>query len=68
MTDCQVDIKWDPESFVWAATSRDLEGFALEDPSLDRLTERVRQSVSALPGCDGQSTRLIFRYDGPDCR
>lgn len=68
MTICQINIKWDPETFVWAATSKDLKGFALEDTSLDHLKDRVRQSVPMLPGYDGQTTRLIFRYDGPNCR
>ena len=67
---CQIEIKWDPESFVWAAASRDLAGLVLEDPSLDRLTERVRLYAPALLARSGRDpqTELVFQYDGPNCR
>ena len=62
---CHVDVTWDVEGAVWAATSRDLPGLALEDPSLESLMERVRQAAPALLTQPGD---LVFRYDAPTCR
>ena len=43
-----VTLTWDPESFVWAASSPDITGLVLEDASQDRLRERVRLAVPEL--------------------
>ena len=65
-----VRLTWDPEAFLWAASSPDITGLVLEDLSPDRLRERVRQCVPELlertrqEPCD----ELVFRYDGPNCR
>lgn len=37
-----VRLTWDPEAFLWAASSPDITGLVLEDLSPDRLRERVR--------------------------
>ena len=67
---CQIDIKWDPEAFVWAAASRELPELALEDPSLDGLIEQIRRLAPELLERHGREplTELVFRYDGPNCR
>lgn len=67
---CQIEIRWDPEAFVWSAASRDLAELVLEDPSLESLTERVRQSVPELLARRGRdpNEKILFRYDGPNCR
>ena len=33
--------EWDPEAAVWVATSDDVQGLAIEAPTLDRLVERL---------------------------
>ncbi len=65
-----VTLTWDPESFVWAASSPDITGLVLEDASQDRLRERVRLAVPELLERNRQEPcgELVFRYDGPNCR
>ncbi len=65
-----VTLTWDPEIFVWAASSPDITGLVLEDPSLDRLRERVHLTVSALLEQNRQEPcdELVFHYNGPNCR
>ena len=67
---CQIEIRWDPESFVWSAASRELGDLVLEDPSLEELTERVRRYVPELLACQGRDPleEILFQYDGPNCR
>jgi hypothetical protein len=38
-----IDIvaEWDPEASVWVATSDDIDGFVMEDATLERLASRV---------------------------
>lgn len=33
--------EWDPETSVWVATSEDINGLAIEAPTLERLVERL---------------------------
>jgi hypothetical protein len=33
--------EWDPEASVWVATSDDINGLAIESPTLERLAERL---------------------------
>lgn len=65
-----ITLTWDPESFVWAASSPDITGLVLEDTSQDRLRERVHLAVPELLERNRQepSEELIFHYDGPHCR
>ncbi len=65
-----VTLTWDPEIFVWAASSPDITGLVLEDPSLDRLRERVHLTVPALLEQNRQEPcdELVFHYNGPNCR
>jgi len=38
-----IDIvaEWDPEASVWVATSADIDGFVMEDATLERLISRI---------------------------
>ena len=40
-----VNLLWDSEASVWAATSEDIRGLVLESGSLDVLIERVRMTA-----------------------
>lgn len=62
---CRIDITWDVEGAVWAATSRDVPELALEDPSLERLRELVCQTLASRPG---EAAEPRFRYTAPCCR
>ena len=63
-------LAWDPEAFVWAASSPDVTGLVLEDISQDRLRERVSIAVPELLKRNRQEPcdELVFHYDGPRCR
>ena len=65
-----VILAWDPETFVWSASSPDITGLVLEDPSPDRLRERVRLCIPELLERNRQAPcdAIVFRYDGPNCR
>ena len=65
-----VTLTWDPEIFVWAASSPDIIGLVLEDPSLDKLRERVKLAVPELLKRNQQEPcdDLVFHYNGPNCR
>ena len=43
-----VNLLWDTDASVWAATSEDIKGLVLESGSLDVLIERVRMTVPEL--------------------
>ena len=43
-----VKCKWDDDSQVWTATSKDVPGLILESGSFDALIERVRYAVPEL--------------------
>lgn len=36
-----ITAEWDPEASVWVATSDDIEGFVMEDATLERLAARI---------------------------
>lgn len=38
-----IDIiaEWDPEASVWVATSEDIDGFVMEDETIERLASRI---------------------------
>ena len=65
-----VTLTWDPEIFVWVASSPDITGLVLEDSSQESLRERVRLAVPELLGQNLQEPcdELVFHYDGPHCR
>ena len=63
-------LTWDPEVFVWAASSPDIPGLVLEDSSQENLREQVRLSVPELLEQNRQEPcdDLVFHYHGPNCR
>lgn len=65
-----VTLTWDPESFVWAASSPDIAGLVLEDSSQEKLRELVRLAVPELLEQNRQEPceELFFHYSGPNCR
>lgn len=40
--------EWDPEASVWVATSEDINGLAIEAPTLERLAERLPGALEDL--------------------
>lgn len=40
--------EWDPEASVWVATSEDIDGLAIESPTLETLAERLPGVLSDL--------------------
>lgn len=63
-------LTWDPEAFVWVASSPDVRDLVLEDASQDRLREQVGLAVPELLKryCQEPCGELVFHYDGPHCR
>jgi hypothetical protein len=43
-----VDVRFDPEAFVWVVTPRDRSGLVTEADSLDVLAAKVRAMADAL--------------------
>jgi hypothetical protein len=37
----EIIAEWDPEASVWVATSADIDGFVMEDATIERLASRV---------------------------
>jgi hypothetical protein len=37
----EITAEWDPEASVWVATSEDIGGFVMEDPTIERLMSRI---------------------------
>lgn len=33
--------EWDPEASVWVATTEDIDGFSMEDATIERLIQRA---------------------------
>ncbi|MCL2057354.1 MAG: DUF1902 domain-containing protein [Oscillospiraceae bacterium] len=48
MSEYLVKIQWDPEAYVWVATSGDIPGLATEAGSYDALIERVLNIIPEL--------------------
>jgi hypothetical protein len=40
-TPINIFAEWDPEASVWVATSEDIQGLAIEAPTLEHLAERL---------------------------
>jgi len=53
MQEYRIDFVWDPEAYVWVATSVDVPGLVLESGSFDALVERVRIAVPELLELNG---------------
>ncbi|HYU35148.1 MAG TPA: DUF1902 domain-containing protein [Thermoanaerobaculia bacterium] len=43
-----VHADWDPEADVWVATSEDVPGLATEAPTIEVLTEKLRNLIPEL--------------------
>jgi len=43
-----VHADWDPEADVWVATSDDVPGLATEAPTIEALTEKLRNLIPEL--------------------
>jgi predicted RNase H-like HicB family nuclease len=43
-----VQADWDPEADVWVATSEDVPGLATEAPTIEALTEKLRNLIPEL--------------------
>jgi hypothetical protein len=48
MSEYVINLFWDPEAYVWIATSKDVPGLVLESGSYDALIERVRMAIPDL--------------------
>ena len=56
---CTVSFQWDDEASVWIATSNDVEGLILEDPSFDSLERRVQQAIPELLELNHRPSNII---------
>ena len=43
-----VNVNWDDEADVWVATSKDIEGLAIEASTMDALIERLKIVIPEL--------------------
>ncbi len=48
-----VRADWDDEAQVWVATSDDIEGLALEAPSVEKLSENIAGAIADLVELNG---------------
>ena len=53
-----VCAEWDDEAGVWVATSEDIQGLALEAPTLEGLKERVLPAIQDLIEVNGLESDL----------
>jgi hypothetical protein len=44
----EIVAEWDPDASVWVATTDDLDGFVMEDATLERLASRIPGVVADL--------------------
>jgi hypothetical protein len=44
----KIDATWDAEALVWVATSEDNLGLATEAPTIELLTQKLRQLIPEL--------------------
>jgi hypothetical protein len=49
----EISAEWDPEASVWVATSEDIDGFVMEDATIERLASRVPDVLEDLIELNG---------------
>ena len=59
---CVVNLTWDPEASVWAATSDDIPGLVLESGSFDALLERVRFAAPELLEMNSAERPVVLSF------
>lgn len=60
--DYVIKMTWDPEAYVWVATSDDVPGLVMESGSFDALLERVRYTVPELLSMNHKQPALSLTF------